>query len=230
MTAATAFKRLGIRHRGRPVRQARGDRRHRRRHSRAERVRDAVRAGNRQRHRPRSRPARHGFSFAVSDRLRQLQPCQPGRRRRQTSSPPSGSTRGCGFCRCCPASSRSATSASSGPHITVAIRPRRPLELVGPGGPAGAGSRPEGQARRRGGAFSEIRIADGTVVVREGRTHGLSETLTDVELALAWPSISRSFAATGRMSWNGQTIDTALQPERLRLRSRRRALRHQAAA
>ena len=39
---------------------------------------------------------------------------------------------------------------------------------------------------------------------------GVTETLSDVELALAWPSISKSFAATGRFAWNGEPIDATL--------------------
>ncbi len=58
-------------------------------------------------------------------------------------------------------------------------------------------------------AFSEIRIAEGTVTVRDA-ARGTTETLGSVEMALAWPSISKSFAATGRFTWNGQPIDTTL--------------------
>jgi AsmA protein len=57
--------------------------------------------------------------------------------------------------------------------------------------------------------FTEIRIIDGTIAVRDA-VRGVEEMLTDVELALAWPSISRSFAATGRFSWRGEAIDTAV--------------------
>ena len=66
-----------------------------------------------------------------------------------------------------------------------------------------------GTGRDTEATFSEIRIAEGTIVVRD-RASGLTETLTDVDLALAWPSISRSFAATGSVSWNGKPIDTVI--------------------
>ncbi len=58
-------------------------------------------------------------------------------------------------------------------------------------------------------AFTEIRIDDGTIVFKDA-TRGIDETLSNVELALAWPSISRSFAATGRMVWHGEPIDTSV--------------------
>ncbi len=58
-------------------------------------------------------------------------------------------------------------------------------------------------------SFSEIRIGDGTVIVRDD-AHDLAAVLTKVEFALAWPSISRSFAAAGRFAWRGETIDATL--------------------
>ena len=58
-------------------------------------------------------------------------------------------------------------------------------------------------------SFSEIRIEDGTVILRD-EAHKIVERLTNVEFALAWPSISRSFAATGRFVWHGEPIDATL--------------------
>jgi AsmA protein len=58
-------------------------------------------------------------------------------------------------------------------------------------------------------AFSEIRIEDGTVILRD-EAYKIIETLDNVELALAWPSISRSFAATGRFAWHDQPIDATI--------------------
>jgi AsmA protein len=58
-------------------------------------------------------------------------------------------------------------------------------------------------------SFTEIRVSSGTIVINDA-ARGLSETLRDVELALAWPSISKSFAATGRFVWNGEPIDTTI--------------------
>jgi AsmA protein len=64
-------------------------------------------------------------------------------------------------------------------------------------------------AAARAASFSEIRISDGTIVIRD-EAHKLLEMLTQAELALAWPSISNSFGATGRFSWHGQSVDAAL--------------------
>jgi AsmA protein len=58
-------------------------------------------------------------------------------------------------------------------------------------------------------SFSEIRITDGRLVLRDP-TRGVNETLTDVALSLAWPSISRSFGATGRVKWREQAVDVSL--------------------
>ncbi|MGH6789568.1 MAG: AsmA family protein [Pseudolabrys sp.] len=58
-------------------------------------------------------------------------------------------------------------------------------------------------------AFSEIRIDGGTIVIREP-SHKLNERLDGVEFSLAWPSISKSFGATGHFNWHGETVDASL--------------------
>jgi len=58
-------------------------------------------------------------------------------------------------------------------------------------------------------SFSEIRIQDGTLDYRNEVT-GSSETVGDIDLSLAWPSISRSFAATGQFDWRGERIDGSI--------------------
>lgn len=69
--------------------------------------------------------------------------------------------------------------------------------------------RPGPQVEPRTLSFSEIRITDGTVVLREpGRA--VDETLEGVELSLAWPSIAKSFAATGRVTWRDEPLDLSL--------------------
>ena len=77
-------------------------------------------------------------------------------------------------------------------------------------------------------SFSEIRITEGTVILRD-EAYKLLETISNVEMALAWPSISRSFAATGRFAWHDEPIDAtvsmtdfaaALQGERSGLKLR----------
>jgi AsmA protein len=58
-------------------------------------------------------------------------------------------------------------------------------------------------------SFSEIRIQDG-VLSYEDAANRTSETLGDIDLSLAWPSISRSFAATGQFDWRGERIDGSI--------------------
>jgi AsmA protein len=58
-------------------------------------------------------------------------------------------------------------------------------------------------------AFSEMRIDNGTVVVRSAANR-LDETLNNVDFSLAWPSISKSFGATGRFVWHGEPLDMTL--------------------
>lgn len=57
--------------------------------------------------------------------------------------------------------------------------------------------------------FSEMRIDDGTVMLRKdgGRT---VETLYAVDLSLAWPSIAKSFVATGHFVWHGEKVDASV--------------------
>jgi AsmA protein len=67
-----------------------------------------------------------------------------------------------------------------------------------------------GQKTKPGGellSFSEIRIQDGQLDYRDAHNH---ERLNDIDLALAWPSISRSFAATGQFDWRGERVDASL--------------------
>jgi AsmA protein len=58
-------------------------------------------------------------------------------------------------------------------------------------------------------SFSEIRIQDGVLSYLDAANH-LSETLGDIDLSLAWPSISRSFAATGQFDWRGERVDGSI--------------------
>jgi len=58
-------------------------------------------------------------------------------------------------------------------------------------------------------SFSEIRIQDG-VLNYEDTTNHVSEQLGDIDLSLAWPSISRSFAATGQFDWRGERVDGSI--------------------
>lgn len=58
-------------------------------------------------------------------------------------------------------------------------------------------------------SFSEMRIQNGTVLLRD-RTRKLDETLSDVQVSLAWPSISKSFGATGRFVWHDERVDASV--------------------
>jgi AsmA protein len=58
-------------------------------------------------------------------------------------------------------------------------------------------------------SFSEIRIQDGTLAYEDAGGR-MSETLEAIDLSLAWPSISRSFAATGQFDWRGERVDGSI--------------------
>ena len=58
-------------------------------------------------------------------------------------------------------------------------------------------------------SFSEIRIQDGVLDYEDATSH-VSEQLGDIDLSLAWPSISRSFAATGQFDWRGERVDGSI--------------------
>lgn len=58
-------------------------------------------------------------------------------------------------------------------------------------------------------SFSEIRISDGTIVV-DNAEQGIREALYHVEMSLAWPAISRSFAATGQFAWRNEVVEAGL--------------------
>jgi AsmA protein len=58
-------------------------------------------------------------------------------------------------------------------------------------------------------SFSEIRIQNGELSYEDAGNH-LTEALGDIDLSLAWPSISRSFAATGQFDWRGERVDGSI--------------------
>src|SRR5215813_13595564 len=58
-------------------------------------------------------------------------------------------------------------------------------------------------------SFSEIRIQDGVLTYEDAGNHA-KEKLDDIDLSLAWPSISRSFAVTGQFDWRGERVDGAI--------------------
>jgi AsmA protein len=58
-------------------------------------------------------------------------------------------------------------------------------------------------------SFSEIGIQDGTVVIHQAGGKDAPERLDGVEFQLAWPSISRSFGASGRFVWHDEPIEAS---------------------
>jgi len=58
-------------------------------------------------------------------------------------------------------------------------------------------------------SFSEIRIQDGELNYVD-TANQIDEQLGDIDLSLAWPSISRSFAATGQFDWRGERVDGSI--------------------
>ncbi|MBV9533722.1 MAG: AsmA family protein [Bradyrhizobium sp.] len=58
-------------------------------------------------------------------------------------------------------------------------------------------------------SFSEIRIQDGELTYQDAGNRGI-EKLEAIDLSLAWPSISRSFAATGQFDWRGERVDGSI--------------------
>jgi AsmA protein len=69
--------------------------------------------------------------------------------------------------------------------------------------------RPGPQPDPRTLSFSEIRVSDGVVVLQDAGRAG-SQVLEKVELSLAWPSIAKTFAATGRVSWRDEPLDVSV--------------------
>ncbi|HEY5379852.1 MAG TPA: AsmA family protein [Pseudolabrys sp.] len=58
-------------------------------------------------------------------------------------------------------------------------------------------------------AFSEMRIENGTVLVRS-KENKVEEKLSHVGFSLAWPSISKSFGATGHFVWHDRPLDVTM--------------------
>src|ERR1700710_228906 len=58
-------------------------------------------------------------------------------------------------------------------------------------------------------SFSEIRIQDGILSYLD-EANRVAENVGDIDLSLAWPSISRSFAATGQFDWRGERVDGSI--------------------
>jgi AsmA protein len=94
-------------------------------------------------------------------------------------------------------------------HVTVVVGPDGSSNWSGLSDKFARALAPGARPADRVTSISEIRIADGTVAIRD-ETHGIDERLSGVEMSLAWPAIARSFAATGRFVWRNETIDASV--------------------
>jgi AsmA protein len=56
-------------------------------------------------------------------------------------------------------------------------------------------------------SFSEIHIKDGTIQLTNA---DLDETISEVDVSLAWPSIAKTFAATGQFAWHKEPVEASL--------------------
>jgi len=66
--------------------------------------------------------------------------------------------------------------------------------------------KPGKQETERVMSFSELRMSGGTITIRDD-LRGISEQLSNVDLSFAWPSILRSFGASGQFVWRGERFD-----------------------
>ncbi|MBS0247705.1 MAG: AsmA family protein [Proteobacteria bacterium] len=64
-------------------------------------------------------------------------------------------------------------------------------------------------ASRTVAAFSEMRIDDGTLLLRDDKDRTV-ETLHGVDFSLAWPFISKSLGATGHFIWHGEKVNASV--------------------
>jgi AsmA protein len=58
-------------------------------------------------------------------------------------------------------------------------------------------------------SFSEVRLEDGELSYQDEASQ-LSGAIGKIDLSLAWPAISRTFAATGQFEWRGERLDASL--------------------
>ncbi len=56
-------------------------------------------------------------------------------------------------------------------------------------------------------SFSEVRLEDGELNYQDETGRVSAGTISKINLSLAWPAISRTFAATGAFEWRGERIE-----------------------
>jgi AsmA protein len=94
------------------------------------------------------------------------------------------------------------------PHVTVAVEPDGRSNWSGLMATLARTLKPRSQQAEHVMSLSELRMIGGTITVTEA-ARGISEELSNVEVSFAWPSISRSFGATGRFTWRGEAFDAS---------------------
>ena len=94
------------------------------------------------------------------------------------------------------------------PRVTVAVEPDGRSNWSGLIATLARTLKPRSEQAAPVMSLSELRMTNGTITVTEA-ARGISEELSDVELSFAWPSIARSFGATGRFTWRGEMFDAS---------------------
>ncbi len=94
------------------------------------------------------------------------------------------------------------------PHIIVKVEPDGRSNWSNLKATLARTLKPAAGTAVRGLTFSEIRVSQGIITVIEP-SRGIAEELSNVELSFAWPSIARSFGATGRFVWRGEMFDAS---------------------
>jgi AsmA protein len=92
------------------------------------------------------------------------------------------------------------------PTVSIVLLPGRKSNWTSLAKTLSAALRPSSEHTA---SFSEIRIDHGTMVIRDDARE-IAETITNIDGSLAWPSMFRSFAATGRFDWRGEQVDASL--------------------
>jgi AsmA protein len=92
------------------------------------------------------------------------------------------------------------------PTLSIVLEPGRKSNWTSLAKTVSAALRPNSE---RTASFSEIRIDHGTVVIRDDARE-IAESITNIDGSLAWPSMFRSFAATGHFDWRGEQVDASL--------------------
>jgi AsmA protein len=94
------------------------------------------------------------------------------------------------------------------PRITIAVEPDGRSNWSGLMATLARTLKPRSQQGEPMMSLSELRMIGGTITVIEA-ARGISEELSGVDLSFAWPSIARSFGATGRFTWRGEVFDAS---------------------